>query len=162
MQVRYSNQDPYTGGCKDPVVFLVGPTPRSLDVPSWRPEAIEILKDFDGLALVPEPSDGARWISYDYQVEWERDGLFHCSLIFAWVPREMRTMPALTTNVEFGYWLAKDPKKVVYGRPEGSPHTSYLDWLYRKETGRTPFSDLRTMLTGTLNDSLDKFGLASG
>ena len=178
MKVRYSNQDPYTGnGWEHPpedengisipseVVFLAGPTPRSKDVKSWRPQAIKILEEIDGyegMVLVPEPSDGQKFVSYTFQVEWERECLFNCSTIFFWVPREMQTMPALTTNIEFWYWIARDPLKVIYGRPHGAPHTSYLDWLYKKETGREPFDNLQRMLSTVVGkhnyNSVMKFG----
>ena len=37
-------------------IFLAGPTPRSKEVKSWRPEAIRLLKEkgFDGVVFVPE------------------------------------------------------------------------------------------------------------
>lgn len=38
-------------------IFLAGPTPRlSHPTESWRPEALELLKGFDGTVLVPEYS----------------------------------------------------------------------------------------------------------
>jgi len=56
-------------------VFLAGPTPRSADVPSWRPAAIrEIAAQRQGQAttlavLIPEPVDGQRW-AYSRSVRW--------------------------------------------------------------------------------------------
>ena len=44
-----------------------------------------------------------------------------------WVPRELRTMPAFTTNVEFGIWA--DSGKAVLGYPPKAPKCRYLDWL---------------------------------
>lgn len=134
MQVIYSNEPAFVGSNKSSL-FLVGPTPRSKDVPSWRPDALLILRqlNFDGIVLVPEIATGERFAGYDNQVEWEYSGLNHCDAIVAWVPRNMENMPALTTNVEFGYWLAKDPARVFYGRPDDAPSTRYLDWLYVKE-----------------------------
>lgn len=121
-------------------IFLVGPTPRKASVPSWRPEAIQILKgmNYQGTVLIPEPESGKRWNDYDNQVDWERQGLYNCDAIVAWVPRDMETMPALTTNVEFGFWMGKEPKKVFYGRPADAFATRYLDWMYRLYTGREP------------------------
>lgn len=133
MKVIYSNEPPYVDNGKS-ALFLAGCTTRSADVPSWRPEAIQILSDlkFSGTVLVPEPSNGQRFPDYDKQVEWEYMGLGRCSQIVIWVPRNMENMLGLTTNVEAGYWLAREHTKVIYGRPEGAPHTKYLDWLYLK------------------------------
>lgn len=114
------------------VIFLVGPTPRSPEVQSWRPEAIRILRDelkFEGTVLVPEPSTWEAWPDYLNQIEWEFEGLTKCNIIAAWVPRS-EVFPAFTTNVEFGYWV--NSGRLVYGRPDGTPHTGYLDWLYKR------------------------------
>ena len=37
----------------------------------------------------------------------------------------MKTLPGLTTNVEFGAWVGSG--KVVFGAPEGAPHVRYLE-----------------------------------
>ena len=116
-------------------LFLAGPTPRSKDVLSWRPKAIEILGNlkFDGTILVPEWSPYIpRPENFDYlnQVEWEHEGLEHCSHVVLWVPRNMKTMPALTTNVEFGLYVKSG--RAIYGRPDDAEHCRYLDWLYAK------------------------------
>jgi len=128
-------------------IFLAGPTPRSEGVKSWRPNALEILSSlgFDGVVYVPEHKEKAKYF-YDDQVEWERAGLMNAQIIIFWVPREIETMPAFTTNVEFGYYLAKSPSKVVYGRPNDAPKNRYLDWLYGKETNKKPASSLDELL----------------
>jgi nucleoside 2-deoxyribosyltransferase len=146
MQILYSDQPSFEGGT--PSIFLAGPTPRSQDVLSWRPTAIDILKNlgFQGTVLVPERHDGNAKTIYIDQVEWEYAGLSRCTRICIWVPRTMTTMPALTTNVEFGYWLAKSKDRVRYGRPQAAVNTRYLDWLYYKETGRLPDNDLTDLL----------------
>lgn len=149
MEVRYSNQP--IENIYEKSAFLVGPTPRSKDVPSWRPIALEYLKDkFDGVILVPEPEGGERFPGYDNQISWEYHYLNACDAIIAWVPRNMENMIGLTTNCEIGYWLAKNPKKLYYGRPDGAPHTSYLDWMYYKETGRIPQPTLESLLNEIL------------
>ena len=119
-------------------IFLAGPTPRSKDIPSWRNEALKILKDmqYNKVVYVPELENDNRDFDYMNQVEWEREALYNAGRIIFWVPREVVNMPGFTTNVEFGYWLAKDPNKVYYGRPEDADKIKYLDWLYTKETGR--------------------------
>ena len=52
-------------------IFLAGPTPRSLNVSSWRPEALNLLDKlkFNGTVLVPEPLNGK--FNFDEHVEWE-------------------------------------------------------------------------------------------
>ena len=42
-----------------PSLFLAGPTPRSSEVLSWRPQALEVLRGlgFPGTVLVPERRD---------------------------------------------------------------------------------------------------------
>lgn len=133
-------------------IFLAGPTPRSRDVKSWRPEALDFLKSigWDGTVMVPEHKNGSALASYDGQIEWEQICLHACGKIVFWVPRDLDTMPAFTTNVEFGYWIAKDNKKVIYGRPDSSPKNRYLDWMYQTHTGRNPSSSLEDLLTLTV------------
>jgi len=131
-------------------IFLAGPTPRSSKVPSWRPKAIEKLAslNFPGTVLVPE---GRNWVetlanfNFKDQVEWEWQGLENCSAIVFWVPREIDTMPAFTTNVEFGSYVRSG--RAYYGRPDNSEKKGYLDWLYKKTTGRDHFNNLDELLT---------------
>lgn len=149
MNIIYSNQSSYNG--HGPSIFLAGPTPRSKEVKSWRPEALNILNqlDYQGTVLIPEYDSMQNRIDYLNQVEWEYDGLSNCTTIALWVPRRMETMPALTTNVEFGYWLAKSPKRIVYGRPNDACNIAYLDWLITKEIPQA-------IISTTLNDILNK------
>lgn len=129
-----------------PSIFLAGPTPRSKDVQSWRPEAVSILGQmgFDGSVLIPERRDRSIKIEYQDQVEWEDEGLAKCTVVAFWVPRELTTMPAFTTNVEFGRFVGVKP--TVYGRPDSAPKNRYLDWLYQKKTGKTPLKTLQETL----------------
>ena len=131
-----------------PCIFLVGPTPRSPSVPSWRPEALEILISlgFKGTVFVPEVFEMVSQTYID-QIDWEDAALTLCSqrgCVAAWVPRELETMPAFTTNVEFGLYL--NCGRFVYGRPDGAPKTAYLDRMYEKRVGGTPHSSLRSLL----------------
>lgn len=113
-------------------IFLAGPTPRSLKVPSWRPEALRILEElnYHGQVIVPERFVKAEHVDYDAQVEWENYGTENCSRLVFWIPRDLKTMPAFTTNVEFGRYVKSG--KAMYGRPTESPKNRYLDWLYKK------------------------------
>lgn len=126
----------------DESIFLVGPTPREACSISWRAEMIENLidADFNGTVFVPEPRNGHWAGDYADQIDWELKHLEMADVIIAWVPREMTTMPALTTNVEFGKFLSSG--KVVYGRPETAEKCRYLDALYAKSGFGEPHSDM--------------------
>ena len=151
MRVYYSDQpipDSFSIGSTS--IFLAGPTPRSKDVKSWRPRALEILKElnFQGNVFVPE-RQFETLTDYTDQVEWERKGLTMADAIVFWVPRDLQTMPALTTNVEFGYWLATSKSRCFYGRPPESPKNRYLDWLFHVELPDEPiYETLETLLDG--------------
>jgi hypothetical protein len=110
-------------------IFLAGPTPRDDDVKSWRPQAIEDLKflGFTGTVLVPEDRDALRTFDYDDQVNWEWEGLSTATVIVFWVPRELKKMPAMITNVEFGMYIASG--KVVFGAPLEAQKMGYLKAL---------------------------------
>lgn len=114
---------------------------------SWRPHALELLEKlkFEGTVLIPECRNHIRNHDYIDQVEWEWKGLENCSAIVFWVPRELETMPAFTTNVEFGSYVRSG--RAYYGRPDGSPKNDYLDWLYTKATNRKPHNNLHSLLT---------------
>lgn len=132
-------------------IFLAGPTPRlSHPCPSWRPDALKFLEDakFEGTVCVPEYSAFRPMRSYDEQVEWEWHCLHACTVIVFWVPRCLETLPAFTTNVEFGYYI--DKHLSVYGRPDGSPKNTYLDWLYGKVTGKTPYNTMADTLSAAI------------
>lgn len=111
-------------------VFLAGPTPRSPDVPSWRPAFIEHLKKYgyDGVVFSPELRSGERHQGYEFQVEWEKQHLEMADVIAFWVPRKSPEMPAFTTNVEFGKYISSG--KLLYARPNEAEKVRYLDWMY--------------------------------
>ena len=115
-------------------IFLAGPTPRDEKGIDWRPEAINLFdqQQFDGTLLVPSPFlsvYNSHSENYYFQIEWEDRALQAASVIMFWIPRDLKTMPAFTTNVEFGMYVASG--KVIYGRPkinyQTPPKTSYLD-----------------------------------
>lgn len=113
-------------------LFLAGPTPRSPDVPSWRPRALEILAErgYDGAVFVPEDADGSPRFDYLDQVEWEEAGLHLADAIVFWIPRDLDVLPGFTTNVEWGVW--HDSGKVVLGAPPGAPRLAYLQRYAQK------------------------------
>lgn len=138
MRVIYSDQKIPADLKEGHSIFLAGPTPRSLDVYSWRPEAVALLGHlgYDGTVLVPEHEVPKEKADYIDQVEWEYEGLENVTCIAFWVPRDLKTMPAFTTNVEFGSYIRS--ARSVYGRPPNAPKTRYLDWLYEKTRGLKP------------------------
>lgn len=87
---------------------------------------------------------------YIGQVEWEYSALSEAKLHLFWVPRNLETLPSLTTNVEFGYWIAKG-KKVLYGRPDEALKNRYLDWLYVKTGGKAIENQLPSLLSAAIN-----------
>ena len=107
-------------------IFLAGPTPRSLDVKSWRPDFIKQLWDngFNGNILTPENREQDSLYDFEKQINWEVNGLETADLIVFWIPRNLETMPAFTTNIEFGNYL--NSGKIVVGFPEGSPNNRYI------------------------------------
>lgn len=118
----------------EPSVFLAGPTPRRAEVPSWRPEAIELIDaSWRGpgqlVVLTPESRGGRRAKEYHDQVEWEVAGLELASVILFWIPRDLKTLPGFTTNVEFGLFVRSG--RAVLGAPPACPNPErnrYLIW----------------------------------
>ncbi len=135
MEINFSD----SGRVREGSIFLAGPTPRSPDVLSWRRDAIKLFElcKFNGVLTVPERGD---WVpaAVEDQIAWELANLRSARVIMFWVPREMSKMPGLTTNHEFGYFIAKRAKNVIYGRPNRAPSTRYLDEMYRNDCLRSP------------------------
>lgn len=107
-------------------LFLAGPTPRDAVTASWRPEALACLErlGFEGTVFIPEARGGVFRTNYDDQVDWEWGALARADAIVFWVPREMRAMPALTTNVEYGLFARSG--RLVFGAPSDSERNRYL------------------------------------
>lgn len=133
---RYEESEEEISSINRPTIFLAGPTVRGNQphLTSWRFEAIEEFKrqGFKGELIVPEftsktESDkGKSWIP-----KWEFNGLKKADCIMFWVPRT-RELIALTTNMEFGYWQAREPQKMVYGRPDDAYRMGYLDIMWEE------------------------------
>lgn len=137
-------------------IFLAGPTPRSVNVPTWRKQATKILEDFEfsGTVFVPENENGI-WdesTKYDDQLYWESHCLTIAKCIAFWVPRDLETLPGWTTNIEFGEW--KNSGKVVLGYPHSAPKMKAYDFWARQL--RIPVSDT---LRGTLNLAMEMVGV---
>ncbi len=142
MEVVYAQEEAPLHFTKS--VFLVGPTPRSSDVESWRPAMFAALEaeGFDGVIFCPEPRNADWKGNYDDQVSWESAHLELADLILAWIPRKIPDMPAFTTNVEFGEWLRSG--KLLYGRPDWAEKCRYLDHKYR-EHGHEPYDNISSL-----------------
>ena len=135
-------------------IFLAGPTPRTKSVKSWRPQAIDLFEmmGFDGTLLIPEMRGGfTDNFEYGDQIDWEHEGLEKADIIMFWVPRDFPNMPAFTTNIEFGFWMAKCPEKIVFGYTEDAPKMDYLKYMYAKQE-RTA----HTSLLDTIYETKDR------
>lgn len=132
---RYEQTLAEINAIKGPSIFLAGPTVRGHQphLTSWRFEAIEEFRKqgFNGDLIVPEftskiESDkGKEWIPL-----WEYNGLKKADCIMFWIPRT-RELIALTTNMEFGYWQGREPRKMIYGRPDDAYRIGYLDVMWK-------------------------------
>ncbi|MET9954539.1 nucleoside 2-deoxyribosyltransferase domain-containing protein [Streptomyces sp. NPDC006339] len=120
-------------------VFLAGPTPdKSAPVPSWRPPALDLITaQWTGpeplTVLSPESRNGLRAERYEHQVDWETAARAAADAILFWIPRDMRTMPGMTTNVEFG--LDVSTGRAVLGVPPECPNPErnrYLAYVARR------------------------------
>lgn len=147
MQVVYARQ-PFPPEFRR-ALFLAGPTPRSSEVRSWRPRALELLAErgYDGAVFVPEDQDGDARIDYTDQIEWESEGLSLADVIVFWIPRDLDTLPGFTTNVEWGMWMRSG--KCVLGAPPEAPKLRYLQ--YHADALAIPqFDDLAATLDAAL------------
>jgi hypothetical protein len=131
-------------------IFLAGPTPRppkggGVKEPSWRPLAVKILRElgFEGTVFVPEDAGDSPKFDYDDQVEWELQALSSATVVVFWIPRT-ETMPAFTTNVEYGMFISK-PNTVV-GAPPEAEKMKYLERL-AAVYGKEVYKDLITTLS---------------
>lgn len=120
-------------------VFLAGPTPdKSAPVASWRPEAVCALAeqwtgDRQLTVLSPESRHGERADRYETQVDWETEARAAAGAILFWIPRDLRTLPGMTTNVEFGLDVATG--RAVLGCPPDCPNPErnrYLIYVARR------------------------------
>jgi hypothetical protein len=123
-----------------PTIFLAGPTVRGNQphLTSWRFEAVRLLQERVFLdekmcllnIIIPEFTDITQSDKYRYDIPiWERTGLIKSDVILFWVPRT-RELIGLTTNHEHGYWMARDRRKMVYGRPDDAYRVTYLDIMW--------------------------------
>jgi nucleoside 2-deoxyribosyltransferase len=120
-----------------PTVFLAGPTIRGhqTHLKSWRPDAVKLFQEygFEGNIIIPEFTNPTVSDKYRYDLPaWEFEGLRNSNVILFWVCRS-RELIGLTTNYELGYWVAKDRKKIVYGRPDDAYRINYSDIMWYED-----------------------------
>jgi hypothetical protein len=73
-----------------------------------------------------------------------------------WIPRT-KELIALTTNMEFGYWQAREPQKLIYGRPDDAYRMSYLDimWTQVASENNQYANTIYTTLEDTVKASIE-------
>ncbi|WP_436786960.1 nucleoside 2-deoxyribosyltransferase domain-containing protein [Yinghuangia sp. YIM S10712] len=152
--VVYASEEPPAAW--EASVFLAGPTPRSADVASWRPDALDLIRrQWRGpgelLVFVPEPRDGGPWADYEDQRLWELRWLRVADQVVFWVPRDLATLPGLTTNDEWG-WL-KDSGRAVFGSPPDAAKVRY-----QREYAADQNIPLAQTLDETLRIALGRIG----
>jgi len=139
-----------------PSVFLAGPTPRTGTVPSWRPNALELLTEMwpgpDPLTvLTPESRGGVRAAHYDDQFGWETAARTAATVVVFWIPRDLDTLPGFTTNVEFGHDVTTG--RVVLGCPPDCPNPERNRYLIA--LARHYGAPVRDTLRATLTCAVD-------
>lgn len=123
----------YGGDTWRPHIFLAGPTQRVPGNTSWRQHCLHLLSDkgFEGDVILPEWHNGGdheknkKKIGWDVPgttTRWEKQYLTSAKLIIFWlpftlIPGDMSSLPGLTTRLELGIWLEKDPEKLIVGMP---------------------------------------------
>ena len=148
-------------------IYLAGPTARfDPDNPPdnaangqkdalWRYEAIRLFESFgyEGVLFIPEynpDNPEAHKIDYQDQFGWELEAMNMADVIVFFVPRNLKTLPAFTTNVEFGYWVRSG--KVVFGDTPDAEKNSYLmNLLVHEKAGQTHNS-----LHSTIHKAVEK------
>lgn len=151
MNIIYAQE---TLNIKGRSVFLAGPTPRNRETKGWREEALEhfALKGFKGTVLVPEMEGGpSANFAYEAQIKWEHAAMEDADIIIFYIPRKVQGMPGFTTNIEFGYWLAKESSKIRLGIPEDAEKCDYIRYI-AKERGIPLHEDYKELVEETVRE----------
>jgi Nucleoside 2-deoxyribosyltransferase like len=117
--------DPVDSITSGPRLFLAGPSPRN-SATSWRDDACAYLRQarFTGTVLHPQARSGTPAAPVGVQLRWDWLAGEHADAIVFWIPRDMRELPGLTSNFEFGLWARSG--KVVLGAPPDADEMAYL------------------------------------
>ena len=131
-------------------IFLAGPTSTSVPRTPWREEALELLKSFDGLVVLPEFqefvfADGVRTrychgdcpvpnlaVEYFNVLHWETVGIEQCSAVMFWMPFDIGdpedplSLPGFTTRCEVARELTRDASRIVLGMPSKVLSDNYI------------------------------------
>lgn len=144
--LRYETSPQAVQESPGPKIFLMGPTVRGHQphLTSWRSTAIDEFNEqgFEGTLVVPEFTDRLASDKDRYDIPlWEFNGLISSDCIMVWLPRT-KELIGLCTNFEFGYWMAREPNKMIYGRPNDAYRINYVDEMWQadycsKHTGWT-------------------------
>lgn len=134
-------------------IFLAGPSPRGNDEYDWRKSARTLLHrlGFDGMVYIPLPRDGVfHQEDFDHttQIDWELAHLEKAGAIVFWIPRDLKSLPGFTTNVEFGRFSRGG--RTVLGYPEGAPKMRYLRRIAEID-GVPVFHDMEATLTAAID-----------
>lgn len=129
MHIVYSLEEPPQGFYSS--LFLAGPTPRSKEVASWRPQCLDLLGriGYQGVVFVPEMRPGTVDFPDEGYPDWEHRMLNMSDLILFWVLRDLATLPGFTTNVEFGLFARSG--KILFG-PQDGVKNGYLNFVASK------------------------------
>ena len=127
-------------------IYLAGPSFRpeqeNEENVSWRIEALDYLhkKGYTEDIYIPEYNpniERSKEWTYSRQVSWEIEAMEYAKVILFWIPRDMKKLPGLTTNIEFGEWMHSN--KLIVGFPEDSDKNKYIE--YRCSLLKIPFSN---------------------
>lgn len=134
IKYTYENSETEINKIQGESIFLAGPTVRhnQKHLTSWRNEAIRILEslDYQGSVILPEFLEPKENADFDVPM-WEYAALKKANVVALWLPRTEELI-GLTTNFEFGFWLAKNQFKLKYGRPDDAYRISYCDKMWTK------------------------------
>lgn len=131
-------------------IFLAGPTSASVPRTPWRAEALELLKGFDGVVVLPEFEDivfkdGVRTrychgecpvqhlaVEYFNVLDWETVGIEQSTAVLFWMPfgigdpDDPDSLPGFTTRCEVARELTRDSKRIVLGMPPRVLSDNYI------------------------------------
>lgn len=118
-------------------IFLAGPTSRAnVFEKSWRNEAVKFLENFNfnGTVFIPEFSKPKQFTNNDWSqsTAWEKEFMDSATCILFWVPRKIPNMLGLTTNLEFGYYIAKRPENIILGYPKDADEVEWMTIKYKE------------------------------